>query len=505
MRKLFFMCLGLGIALFTNCNKDKLFDPSLSDNSLNQTQFTNNVNLPDPWTTSTKVQVYVKNSSLTTIPQNTEYPWYTAGNPLAVANPDIYSNEGWELAYENFGTAMDGVDFPYFALYNKRRGILRLFLYNAQRVIANYFRGELYFRENNYSNSILSFVAAEDKSTMESFDPQEKQTVLAYANAFSSWINFDFNLTNYDNRTNINNVLDFKLFAINQADISLTSTEFSIVHDMVNSSQLGTSKSSFSSTLSDGQKYVKNIDDARKALKEIKTDGDAKFFSAINSFISKPYIQAIPYLGTALGVIKSFIGGKTEPFPWQMLKFNGKLKMEGTFTATNPIYNISLATTNDIPTGTVTKKLNTTDFGVFNLTKNPTLIITSDQERYDQGGLGWPGQEYDYVRSTKFAILNGSNDLILNPSSGLTLVSKRIKIIALHNYYKPGVVDEFVTWDNNSSFESDYVILDVPADSGGPLLFPDIVGVELIFRPIGMTNDSKDIVFLKTYKPNFQD
>lgn len=61
MRKLFFMCLGLGIALFTNCNKDKLFDPSLADNSLNQTQFTNNVNLPDPWTTSTKVLVYVKN------------------------------------------------------------------------------------------------------------------------------------------------------------------------------------------------------------------------------------------------------------------------------------------------------------------------------------------------------------------------------------------------------------------------------------------------------------
>ncbi|VTR29028.1 hypothetical protein [Sphingobacterium thalpophilum] len=502
-RKIFFTIVL--ISLF-GCNKRELVsDDNISLSGINTIARTNNV-LTAPWLGSTDITIYTRNSSLITVPLTVSYPWYSAGNPLAVANPDIQPADGWELVYDDLGNAAKGVDFPFFALYNKYRGILRLFLYNSQRVSANYFRAELYFRESNFSNSILSYIGDEAKSTYATYDPSEKQTVVAYANAFSSWINFDFTLTNYDDRINKNNVLDFKMYSINESNINLSSTEFTLAHELASKAQLGTSSSSFSSALQTGQKYIKTFDDTKKLLKEAGGLSDRpSLLTTIGSIASKSYLNAIPLFGQALGIVSAFIGGKSQPFQWQMLKFNGSLKLEGTFTSTVPVYTLSLSTSNDIPTGSVIRKLNATSFGVFNLKNSPELLVIKDEERWDEGGHpDWPMADRDYMRTTDFKLKNETTDLLLNPTSGLNLISRRVRLVAdfdSRSYGEGQYLNEsFHDWNSNVVFGSVYSKYDVWDGYSYPMVDPGKLGLELTFRPIGMSDNSKDILFLKLYK-----
>ncbi|RKO70868.1 hypothetical protein D7322_14420 [Sphingobacterium puteale] len=493
------------ICLFS-CSKQELQpDDNINLAEINKLANANNV-LNASWLGSTDITIYTRNSSLITVPLTVSYPWYSAGNPMAVANPDIQPADGWELVYDNLGTAAKGVDFPFFALYNKYRGILRLFLYNSQRVSANYFRGELYFRESNFSNSILSYVGDEAKSSYATYDPSEKQTVVAYANAYSSWINFDFTLANYDDRINKNNVLDFKMYSINESNINLSSTEFTLAHELANKAQLGTSSSSFSSTLQTGQKYIKTFDDTKKLLKEVGgLSNRPSLLTTIGSIASKSYLNAIPLFGQALGIVSAFIGGKSQPFQWQMLKFNGTLKLEGTFTSTVPVYTLSLATSNDIPTGTVIKKLNTTNFGVFNLKNNPELVIIRDVEQLVPGANpNWSMADHDYSRYTDFKLKNGDSDLLLNPNTGLNLISKKVRVIADFDYtpYSDGeyLNENFFDLNQNVVFDARYTKNDIWDGYTYSISSPRQMGLELIFRPIGISDSSKDIVFLKVYK-----
>lgn len=492
--------------LLFSCNKQELKDgQNLNLTDVNKLATGNNV-LNASWTQTTDITIYTRNNNLITVPLTVSYPWYSAGNPLAVANPDIQPNDGWELVYDDLGTAAKGVDFPFFALYNKYRGILRLFLYNSQRVSANYFRGELYFRESSFSNSILSYVGDEAKSTRATYDPAEKQTVIAYANAYSSWINFDFTVANYDDRINKNNVLDFKMYSINESNISLSSTEFTLAHELASKAQLGTSSSSFSSDLKTGQKYAKTFDDTQKLLKEaVNSMGRESLQKTVSNILKTPYVQAIPMFGQALGIIGSFIGGGgSQPFQWQMLKFNGSLKLEGTFTSTAPVYTLSLATSNDIPTGTVIKKLNSTNFGVFNLQDNPELVVVKDEEQWYEGANpDWSMADRDYSRYTDLKLKNGDGDLLLNPTSGLVLISKKVRLIAESDYNGTGTQylnENFFDWNQNVIFDARYLKNDVWDGYNYPIVDPQKLGVQLIFRPVGVSDNSKDVLFLKVYK-----
>ena len=42
---------------------------------------------------------------------------------------DYSPTEGWVLLKKDFGCSGGGIDYPYFILYNKYRGVIRLFMY----------------------------------------------------------------------------------------------------------------------------------------------------------------------------------------------------------------------------------------------------------------------------------------------------------------------------------------------------------------------------------------
>ncbi|MEQ9229450.1 MAG: hypothetical protein RIF46_02125, partial [Cyclobacteriaceae bacterium] len=56
---------------------------------------------------------------------NVQTPFFTSGNDLDKSSSpgeyDMYPEDGWILAYRDFGTSSAAPDVPFFALYNKYR------------------------------------------------------------------------------------------------------------------------------------------------------------------------------------------------------------------------------------------------------------------------------------------------------------------------------------------------------------------------------------------------
>ena len=93
-----------------------------------------------------------------------QVPWAGAGSILGTYGTDVVNDrkksEGWELLYSSF--TKDASLFspnPYFILYNKYRGLMRLFYYTTSDFIANssFVLDNFNVLSDNYSSTILNF------------------------------------------------------------------------------------------------------------------------------------------------------------------------------------------------------------------------------------------------------------------------------------------------------------------------------------------------------------
>ena len=100
-------------------------------------------------------------------------PWNGAGSISYTYGMDItndrYPNAGWELLYNTFDANASGpLVNPYFVLYNKYRGILRIYLYLTTEFVAT----SSYLQDgisvvSDHQTSLLSFLGK------EIIDPEE--------------------------------------------------------------------------------------------------------------------------------------------------------------------------------------------------------------------------------------------------------------------------------------------------------------------------------------------
>ena len=91
-------------------------------------------------------------------PISTYLPYFSQGNILNTGTElDMSKADGWVLAFKDFGTPTRAIDFPFFALYNKYRGIFRVMLYNAPRVSGTYFKADLSFVNQSNTAGIFTF------------------------------------------------------------------------------------------------------------------------------------------------------------------------------------------------------------------------------------------------------------------------------------------------------------------------------------------------------------
>ncbi len=123
---------------------------------------------------------------------NPEGPAYT----FFTTNPkDIYKSDGWELILRDFGP---GIVLPYFILYNKYKGIFRVFYWSTLPQGFSKGVGKLSFAEKNLSAA--HFALSVENETLENFKTGKSQIAQIATGSISwhQWNMLDFDMSGYD-------------------------------------------------------------------------------------------------------------------------------------------------------------------------------------------------------------------------------------------------------------------------------------------------------------------
>ncbi|WP_439487812.1 hypothetical protein [Algoriphagus sp.] len=424
----------------------------------------------DWWGTNGSIQnaqVYYTNTAGSIVSQQVTLPWKTQGNVHNVVNPDVNPSKGWKLAYRDFGTATRGISFPFFALYNEFTGTMRFFFHNSQNISGTYFKANMSFNQSQHASSALSFVSDPNKSAIYNYSPTEVLSNISKASQFDSWLVFDFPMTSYDPSSSINNRINIDIYRVNVT--SFESTQFTL-QSYFPSNQVGGS-----SLVNDSYKVFSNFNDLRKGLKD---SGSSSF----NNILNSSYVQAIPIITAALGVIKSFVGNKNTFNPWTNVQFNGNLKLNSTNDAHIFTSTIVLKKEGGL-TASYYQPIYPEKFGVMNVanvTNNGVAKIThtSYEDVYDPRNC-----EYDV--SISFPL---NFNLAINPDIDGSIISKRVKFVG-GDY---GVSSNWFTIPTNGNVTLSYSAY----GAAFPFNYTFDYAIELVIKS-NLTND--EYIYQKVY------
>ncbi len=359
-----------------------------------------------------------------------QVPFYTGGHPLNTleVEKDMYPEDGWVLAFRDFGSPSAAPDVPFFALYNKYRGILRIMLYNSRDLAYSKFNLELSFKSTTATGALLTY-SDKTRAFRDNYDPAKVESFMVEAASIGGWIYGDFMLTGYDPTMNNATQLRFHLRGMNVSDLTLESTEFTL-SEVLSEANPGTSRSSGGDLLEaakQGHKFYKSAEKAADDLRDVlsKDENSTKWWGKIlksilfNKENGRPSIlsKVAPVVGGLVGFISSFIGGEENPAPREPLNFEGSLKLNGTITQSQPLYEMDFGlkyTVGGNPPDYY-RPLNNITWGIFNLNTQPIVfarlamdcptLVKSECFRYAE------------------AYVKGAISYEFNPSAGLQLMS----------------------------------------------------------------------------------
>jgi len=292
-------------------------------------------------------------------------PWFSAGNPINNEDKDYLPELGWALYLKDFGTPERPAQTPFFVLYNKYSGVLRFFVYNYRvrnlgEQSKTYYVAELGFNNVSNYNSSLSFYASEEEFTKENINPNLRQVVVTKKNVSDTWLNFDFVMMH---DTDYKELL-LNVYGANQTDLDLGS-DFSTLTAISSVGASSTSLTGFGTAMEKGYEYTsttKSLLDAVDKLREkLGPNGDSQANTAklnnpsssvpvvnanepntvVQPFVIGTITAALAVVQGAIGVAKSFIGGKNTTKNTQTsIQFDGIVNTTGTSTLSNNLYSI---------------------------------------------------------------------------------------------------------------------------------------------------------------------
>lgn len=136
------------------------------------------------------------------LPNYDRLPYYIQGHATSAndpTNPDVFPEDGWMLVIRDFGTPTAAPAFPYFALYNKYRGIMRFFFLNTYNLAnSQYATSVQLFNPSleQYRSALLTF-PAESKCFLKDYDSAQQIYTLSNM-TLNGWSHYDFVLSGYD-------------------------------------------------------------------------------------------------------------------------------------------------------------------------------------------------------------------------------------------------------------------------------------------------------------------
>ena len=169
------------------------------------------------WRGDIDYTLWVQDANRQPITMNSKTPWYATNqgnlNILSLINQspkDYEPTDGWVLVQRDFGTQAAPIENPYFVLYNKLSGILRVFVC-ITKTYQGYDKATIrlwYVRSSGLVRSAVleNHTANPSRSALDDFDNQVPEIVVSnsYANIVPYWLTADFNM-NYDPCTCRNN------------------------------------------------------------------------------------------------------------------------------------------------------------------------------------------------------------------------------------------------------------------------------------------------------------
>jgi hypothetical protein len=405
---------------------------------------------------------------------NPNYDPNGATNHLSL-NPDYLPEDGWELLYVDLGLDRDGNWNPqssagdlYLILYNKYRGIIRVFV----AIVAAGQNSMVEMQLKMYGGNNTALFASIDKvqQPLRYFDPTNiaSNTQLFSNNATNSpnWFYADFPV-NYDPCTcedyenTVPSMFEFKVELQSVGSIELIG-ESSGTLKMIEKTAGGSTQSSWDKFYGTTKKVQGSIAAGRKGFKDfdafkadLKNTADnsgssnkADMKAAIDNltgFLTDeiPALGVVPYVSEALALIDFFTGGGKKSGPQEVIfppmsiqlehRFTGSLRLASNYidrSIYTPGSSFTPQNTNalgqPLPNGDPRYPIYNEILGVYTLLDKPKvdmytgLTYLEQEEDYQQGDP--PQFRVVESRSRKwFKIDQQSIKIAVNPASQLTL------------------------------------------------------------------------------------
>jgi hypothetical protein len=361
------------------------------------------------------------NGAMPTQLNHVQLPFFTAGHPLNTDEKDMYPEDGWMLAFRDFGTPTNAPAMPFIALYNKYRGTLRIMFYNAPNIAYSFYRVEIAFRNTAYSGGLFTFTDPE-KSTLADYDRAKTESFMSRTTQFLGWIYADFTVFGYDPGLHPDAKLRINVSGIDQSKITLASTEFTLTEMADNAAPAASNPLSFSNLLgafNKGQKFYKSVADVKKSLRSaIKEPGTPWWEATATALIGSAAASAAPWLGGLVGFVTSFIGGKNKASPGEPLSFEGSLQLSGSIELTQAILATDFALAPGATAPDFYRPVQAIPWGVLNLSAQPKVLIYPWQNYCHEDGYG---TVFSCIRDIEFRL--AAIPLLLNPEAGVTIKS----------------------------------------------------------------------------------
>lgn len=323
-------------------------------------------------------------------PVTVDLPYFTNEGPAGVdleINGDFRREDGWVLLYRDFGTEARPATLPMFLLYNKYRGVLRLFYFNTLDEAPNSFAtGVITQGSPDRAAALLTygqrdyFLNSYDKTLAVSTTHEIEPMV---------WNYVDFAIIGYDPRLPTDAALDITLFAVKKSDVAL---DGDITMDQILKQGQVSDFQRVWQAIKSGYQMYKTVDSAKDDLQK-KVDNPEN----ATKWWREPLQQLLTFAGEAeeyfpeLAGLAMFAyalvsGGPKRVAP---LKFEGELQLKGTLTNPNQLHSFQIrvpGAPRSLPDDQVDGlPLYDVPLGLFNLIEEPhvltrTLHLGPDEE-----------------------------------------------------------------------------------------------------------------------------
>ncbi len=463
---------------------------------------------------------------------NQSWAYRSLGEYSPVSLIDFYRQEGWMLIYRDFGSssapAGGGGGMPWFVLYNKYRGTLRVFFWNSGLTTYSYAVVRLTIGGTAATPALSFYRNVPQFSNLFSSSQPDTSAVSSITNISpTQWSFADFNLVGYDSQISSKNCyLNFTVFGVNSTTLTANGgvTLDQIIGDGQTAADVQTSGSGVSSVLSTADKDLKNVSSAVQEVQKINNSTSSGWYkSALNSIAtlaSSTPLSLIPGISAIAGVVDGFVGLLTgngggnqssAPIP---LDFQGNLSINGTLTSQYAVsfpsipVPASLAAGNQNGTGLYNNPL-----GIFSITTEPTVGFCYDIMSSQPGARDSYGQWYSFYGNLYLG-LESPVAITYNPSDGLTLVSATAALVdpsqGMQTHYDD--LSSFSTYAFQSPEYSDSYLMEqyvygsdpIPSGVGDWASNPTLqIAIQLRFKYYNSLTGTTDTVsFLKTYPVN---